>query len=335
MGRLESISFSIIGAFAFCSVWMRGSVQSELVGLALVYAIQLTAMLQRTVQLGIMVNQQMTACERVRSFESIAQEPALQTADDGCLPLNWPQGGVSFRDVRMRYRDGDLVLKGVSFEVVRGERLGICGRTGSGKSSLINALFRIVEPCGGSIHIDGADICKLGLHTLRGNLAIIPQDPVIFSGSLRKNLDPFGSISSDKVLSDGMRSAGLEELLQSSEGLDLRVAQNGENLSQGQRQLLCIARVIIRPARITVLDEATSAMDAETDRAVQEALSQHWRTSGEGEWMTMLTIAHRLGTIFDYDKILVLSSGQVAEFGSPQALRQNGGIFAQMIEDSH
>lgn len=330
MARLEAISFSIIGAFAFSAVLMRGNVEPQLVGLAMVYAIQLTAMLQRTVQLSIMINQQSTSLERVRSFESVPQEPALTMGADKALPKAWPHGEVSFEGVQMRYRGGDLVLDGISFTAAQGERIGICGRTGSGKSSLTSALFRIVELSGGAIRIDGMDISKLGLHTLRSKLSIIPQEPVIFSGSLRTNLDPFGSVGSDDALSAALRRVGLGDLLQGG-GLEMKVAQNGENLSQGQRQLLCVARVMVRPSRVTVLDEATSSMDAETDRAVQVALAEHWK-SADGSGSTMLTVAHRLSTILDYDKILVLSFGQVAEFGRPsELLRNGGGAFSRML----
>ncbi|CAE8584151.1 unnamed protein product, partial [Polarella glacialis] len=198
MLRLEMLTVAVIGSFALGAVALRGAVDETLVGLALVYAIQMTAMFQRTTALSIQIGQLLTACERVLSFESVEQEPPLYLESDRALPPDWPQGALSFENVSMRYRDGDLVLKGLTFQIPSGSRLGICGRTGAGKSSLITLLFRVVEPCTGRICVDGVDIASLGLHTLRQNLAIIPQDPVIFSGSLRSNLDPFGQASKDE-----------------------------------------------------------------------------------------------------------------------------------------
>lgn len=332
MARMESISCLITGAFALSAVVMRGSADPRLVGLALVYAIQVTGMLQRTMQLVILINQQFASCERVRSFQQIPQEPAPVELQDAKLPSDWPRGGVSFEDVQLRYRGGDLILKGVSFEAEPGERVGICGRTGAGKSTVLTALFRMAETCGGVVRVDGVDISKVGVRTLRSHMSIIPQDPVVFSGTLRSNLDPFGAKDSDQELLDVMQRVGLRDLAR-SHGLDGNVAENGENLSQGQRQLLCIARVMLRSARVTALDEATSAMDAETDRAVQQALAEHWRAAA-GNGGTMLTIAHRLSTILEYDRILVLSFGKVVEFDTPaRLLARSDGAISNMLMD--
>ncbi|CAK8988013.1 Multidrug resistance-associated protein 1 (ATP-binding cassette sub-family C member 1) (Glutathione-S-conjugate-translocating ATPase ABCC1) (Leukotriene C(4) transporter) (LTC4 transporter) [Durusdinium trenchii] len=324
MLRLELFTVVLIGSFSFMAVLFHGlqlHVDGPQIGIALVYAIQMTALFQRNAQLVMLVGQMLTACERVLSFEEVEQEPALVAPSDQDL-MNWPEGSIEFEEVSMKYRDGDLVLKKASFTVDAGTRVGVCGRSGAGKSSLVAVLFRVVDPCHGAVRVDGVDIATLGLHTLRRNLSLIPQDPVIFSGSLRFNLDPFQQISEDEELLQALKKVGLVGL-----DLEMRIAEQGENLSQGQRQLLCIARVFAAPTRILVLDEATSAMDEQTDEFIKELLRTTW---SEGHH-TVLTIAHRLGTIIDYDKILVLASGEVAEFDTPQELRRRPkGHFAQM-----
>eukprot|EP00913_Durusdinium_trenchii_P004308 g3995.t1 len=327
MLRLELFTVVLIGSFSFMAVLFHGlqlHVDGPQIGIALVYAIQMTALFQRNAQLVMLVGQMLTACERVLSFEEVEQEPALVAPSDQDL-MNWPEGSIEFEEVSMKYRDGDLVLKKASFTVDAGTRVGVCGRSGAGKSSLVAVLFRVVDPCHGAVRVDGVDIATLGLHTLRRNF-----------GSLRFNLDPFQQISEDEELLQALKKVGLVGL-----DLEMRIAEQGENLSQGQRQLLCIARVFAAPTRILVLDEATSAMDSgtrqsmtlhcgrviKTDEFIKELLRTTW---SEGHH-TVLTIAHRLGTIIDYDKILVLASGEVAEFDTPQELRRRPkGHFAQM-----
>ncbi|CAJ1412328.1 unnamed protein product, partial [Effrenium voratum] len=224
--RLELLTVVLIGSFSFLAVSLRSSVEGSQVAVALVYAIQLTAMFQRVTHLVILIGQLLTACGRVQSFELVQQEPGLVAPTDKDLPS--PRGSLDFEKVSMRYRDGDLVLKDVSFSIAAGTRVGVCGRSGAGKSSIISVLFRVVEPCSGRILIDGSNIASMGLHTLRRTLAIIPQDPVIFSGTLRSNLDPFGQIGDDTALLGALRQVGLASL----GGLNSVVAEQGENLSQ-------------------------------------------------------------------------------------------------------
>ena len=230
----------------------------------------------------------------------------------------------------MRYRDGPLVLKNISVSFKGGEKIGVVGRTGSGKSSLMNALFRIteIEPDGGKILIDGTDISAIGLNALRLSLSIIPQDPVMFSNTVRYNLDPFEE-KSEYELWEALKKVQLAEAIAVMPGgLDELVAEGGENFSQGQRQLLCIARSLLRKPKILVMDEATASIDNTTDAAIQQMIRANFANA------TVLTIAHRLNTIMDSDRVLVLDDGNVAEFDSPSALISNGGIFASMVEKS-
>lgn len=275
-------------------------------------------------------------------------------------PAAWPtEGSIEINDLVVSYAD-DLppVLKGLTFSVRRNERVGVVGRTGAGKSSLTLALFRFLEARSGTIHIDGLDISQIKLHDLRSRLAIIPQDPVLFSGTVRSNLDPFDK-HTDAELRDSLERVHL--LNSSSSGgpssprgaahknanifhdLASPVSEGGLNLSQGQRQLLCLARAVVARPRVMVLDEATSAVDMATDALIQRSIRDEFTDA------TLLVIAHRLSTIADFDRILVLRDGQVAEFGRPRDLwdatttttpgeEQGGGaahgIFRSMCEES-
>ncbi|KJE97611.1 ABC transporter ABCC2 [Capsaspora owczarzaki ATCC 30864] len=232
---------------------------------------------------------------------------------------NWPPaGGIAFTDVNMRYfPTSDLVLRGVTFTVQPREKIGIVGRTGSGKSTLLMALFRLVEMEAGSILIDGTDVTKLGLEELRGSLAIIPQEPVMFHGSIRSNLDPFNEFT-DAELWLALELSHLRRTVERMpKQLDTPVAANGTDLSLGQKQLFCLTRAILRNSSVLVLDEATSALDLETDSLIQKTLR------GVFADCTVLTIAHRLETIMDYDKVLFLDRGKVIEFGPVKQLKED------------
>lgn len=289
--------------------------------MALVYTLQLTAMFQRCVQLTIDLQAYFTSAERLLSYATIPQESPTR---DGTIVTagssqfeNWPEKGeIEFRGVNMRYRENDLVLKGLTFKVQGGSRVGVCGRTGAGKSSIMVALFRIVEVEAGNIFIDGRDTGKVPLGTLRSRLAIIPQDPVLFSGNIRFQLDPFSEYTDVEVW-QALDNVHMADTVRSMPGaLQADIAENGDNLSQGQRQLLCIARALLRRSKVLIMDEATSAVDPHTDACIQQLLRSSVVSSG----CTVLTIAHRLQTIVDYDYILVMDRGKVAEYGAPSKL---------------
>ncbi|KAJ2829061.1 hypothetical protein IWW50_001059 [Coemansia erecta] len=244
---------------------------------------------------------------------------------------SWPgQGMVEFKDYSTRYREGlDLVLKGLSFRVLPNQKVGIVGRTGAGKSSLTLALFRIIEAAGGQILLDGEDISKYGLFDVRSKLSIIPQDPVLFAGTVRENLDPFNNYS-DQDIWQALEHAHLADVIRAKdERLEFLVTQSGENFSVGQRQLICLARALLKRAKVLVLDEATAAIDNATDTIIQESIRKEFKHC------TVLTIAHRLNTIIDSDMILVVDGGKLAEYDTPQNLLENeNSLFAKLVEEA-
>lgn len=255
--------------------------------------------------------------------------PGIEDNIDERQMNKWPfMGKISFRNLKMKYRkDLRLVLSGINADINAGEKIGIVGRTGAGKSSLFLALFRLVEPEAESeIEIDGIDCLRLGLRDLRSSLAIIPQEAVLFSGTVRFNLDPFYEYSDEEIW-DILVKCELYDFIRSKpEKLLFMVAEDGNNFSNGQKQLLCIGRALLKKCRILVLDEATSAIDKYTDSLIQKLIRHDF------ENVTVLCIAHRLETILDYDRILVLEDGKVVEFDSPEVLLQNeNGIFYHMI----
>ncbi|KAG7166923.1 ATP-binding cassette sub-family C member 11-like [Homarus americanus] len=242
---------------------------------------------------------------------------------------SWPAKGViEVKDVKLRYRpELPLVLHGISASIKDGEKIGIIGRTGAGKSSLISTLLRMAELDSGSIIIDGVDISTIGLHTLRSRISVIPQDPVLFQGSVRYNLDPFEEQSDDDVW-QALERSHLKGVVQRQEhGLMSKVEAAGENFSVGERQLICLTRALLRNSKILILDEATASVDVETDHLIQATIKEAFATS------TVLTIAHRLNTVANYDRIMVLDAGKVREFDTPEMLMTTeGSVFQEMMQ---
>ncbi|KAE8893583.1 Multidrug resistance-associated protein 4 [Phytophthora fragariae] len=333
--RTDWLVSVIIAAVAILAIGTKSSLGAAVAGLGLTYASQLTSSFQRMTTLTTQVENIMTCFERIAHYGSLDEEGYTRTASNkDSLSVDWPRtGAVVFENVSMRYRDDlPLVLKGVSFSVASGEKVGICGRTGSGKSSLMSVLFRVVEiPTTGRVLIDGVDIATITVHQLRTKLTIIPQDPMLFSGSLRMNLDPFAE-KSDAELFQVLRKVHLSDTVAAwGKGLDYEVAEKGENLSVGQRQLLCIARALIRDSKVIVMDEATANVDQESDKLIQQTMKESF---GGGD-STVLCIAHRIETIMDSDKILVLDAGEVVEFDTPSALLQvKNGVFKSLVSSS-
>ncbi|XP_058792374.1 multidrug resistance-associated protein 1 isoform X5 [Phymastichus coffea] len=328
--RLEMVGNLIILFAALFAVLGKETMNAGLVGLSISYALQITQTLNWLVRMTSDVETNIVAVERIKEYGETPQEASWDIPETD-PSKEWPsRGSVEFRDYKVRYREGlDLVLNGLSFNVTGGEKIGIVGRTGAGKSSLTLALFRIIEAAAGKILIDNVEISKLGLHTLRSRLTIIPQDPVLFSGTLRINLDPFKN-SSDDDLWRALAHAHLKDFVKSlPNGLEHEVTEGGDNLSVGQRQLICLARALLRKTKVLILDEATAAVDLETDDLIQRTIREEFKEC------TVLTIAHRLNTILDSDRVIVLDKGSIVEFDAPNILLQKPeSFFYSMAKDA-
>ncbi|XP_071620330.1 ATP-binding cassette sub-family C member 3 isoform X2 [Heliangelus exortis] len=327
--RVEFVGNCIVLFAALFAVIGKNSLNAGLVGLSVSYALQVTMSLNWMVRMASELETNIVAVERIKEYSETETE-APWIIEGKSPPEDWPsKGELEFVNYSVRYRKGlDLVLKGLNLHVHGGEKIGIVGRTGAGKSSMTLCLFRILEAVKGEIKIDGVKISEIGLHDLRSRLTIIPQDPVLFSGTLRMNLDPFNKYSDEEIWK-ALELSHLKRFVSSQPSmLDYECSEGGENLSVGQRQLICLARALLRKTRILVLDEATAAVDLETDDLIQMTI----RTQFED--CTVLTIAHRLNTIMDYTRVLVLDNGTIAEFDTPTSLIAAKGIFYSMAKDA-
>ncbi|ELK35658.1 Canalicular multispecific organic anion transporter 1 [Myotis davidii] len=310
------------------------AVRLELVGNLIVFfsslmiVIYITQTLNWLVRMTSEVETNIVAVERINEYINVENEAPWVT--EKRPPAGWPsKGEIQFNNYQVRYRpELDLVLKGITCDIRSQEKIGVVGRTGAGKSSLTNSLFRILEASGGQIIIDGVDIASIGLHDLREKLTIIPQDPVLFSGSLRVNLDPFNSYSDEEVWK-ALELVHLKSFVANLPlGLSHELTEAGDNLSIGQKQLLCLARALLRKSKILIMDEATAAVDLETDQLIQITIRK------EFSHCTAITIAHRLHTIMDSDKVMVLDNGKIVEFGSPEELLAKPGPFYFMAKEA-
>lgn len=319
-------------------------VHSASVGLLISYSLTLTDTLTYTFTSYTLLENNMNSVERLCQYAlNLPQEADYKLPEDPAESTWIKDGKIEFKNVRMKYReDLPLILNNMTFSANPLEKIGICGRTGEGKSSILSALYRITEIEGGEILIDGINIAKLGLFALRSNISIIPQDPVVFNGTIRKNLDPFGSVD-DEDMWQALKRTGLIEESQFENvkeqpldsdlhkfHLDQVVEYEGKNLSLGEKQLLAFARAMVRKSKIIVLDEATSSVDFKTDNNIQAVITNEFRDS------TVLCIAHRLKTIIKYDKILTLDKGECKEFDKPIKLyHDENSIFRQMCDKSN
>ncbi|TSS35866.1 Multidrug resistance-associated protein 7 [Bagarius yarrelli] len=313
--RLQMIGVAVVTGISVIAVIQHQirSVDPGMVGLALSYALSITNLLSGLIFAYAQTEMQLVSVERTEEYSTCI--PLEPQQDKTTVPAPWPQHGqVEFNAAVLVYRPGlPNALDGVSFTVMPGERVGIVGRTGSGKSTLFLALFRMVELKQGCILLDGEDISQVGLSQLRSSLAIIPQDPFLFSSSVRENLDPCGCHLEHQLL-DALEQCHLGDVVRRMGGLDAAVGERGKCLSAGQRQLLCLARALLTEANVLCIDEATASVDHKTDMLLQKTIRERFKHK------TVLTIAHRLNTIMDSDRVLVMHAGKVVEFDSPSAL---------------
>uniref|UniRef100_A0A671USX9 ATP binding cassette subfamily C member 4 (PEL blood group) n=1 Tax=Sparus aurata TaxID=8175 RepID=A0A671USX9_SPAAU len=326
--RLDGICSIFVTVTAFGCLYLRDGLEPGAVGLALSYAMTLTGMFQWGVRQSAEIENMMTSVERVVEYAELESEAPWQT--DTQPPHDWPKtGSITFDRVNFSYSASEpLVLKNLTVVFTSREKVGIVGRTGAGKSSLISALFRLAEP-EGRIMIDGFRTSEIGLHTLRQKMSIIPQDPVLFTGTVRKNLDPFRQ-HTDEDLWNALQEVQMKAVVEDLPNkLETVLMESGSNFSMGQRQLVCLARAILRKNRILIIDEATANVDPRTDSLIQQTIRDKFHEC------TVLTIAHRLNTIIDCDRILVLAAGRIQEYDQPYVLLQNpDGLFYQMVQQT-
>jgi len=356
-----------------------GKIAPGWAALSLTYSLMFTGTIVWLIRIYAQNEMNLNSVERVAEYMDLEEEPAAIIAGDR-PPASWPHSGeIVVEHLTMKYApDAPEVIKDISFTIKAGEKVGVVGRTGSGKSTFAISLFRFMDPAKGTIHIDGIDICKIGLQDLRSNLTIIPQDPILFKGTLRSNLDPFGE-REDRELWEALRRSHLipetksnsalpskrnsleltslevdvaasavagatgtspagsvkgsttesESVEPSKITLDTPVKENGSNFSQGQRQLIALARALVRQSKIIIMDEATASVDFETDLKIQTTIREEMADS------TIITIAHRIRTIADFDRVLVMNAGEIAEYDKPLTLMNlEDGLFRSMCERS-
>ncbi|KAG6497311.1 hypothetical protein ZIOFF_045210 [Zingiber officinale] len=328
--RLDMLSSLM---FAFSLVFLismpRGVIDPGISGLAVTYGLNLNMLLARVIWNLCQLENSMISVERILQYMAIDSEPPL-SIESNKLDSNWPSiGEIELHNLQVRYRQNmPLVLRGLTCTFPGGMKTGIVGRTGSGKSTLIQALFRIIDPTVGQIVIDGIDISTVGLHDLRSRLSIIPQDPTMFEGTVRSNLDPLEEYKDEEIWK-ALDSCQLGEEVRKKElKLDSEVTENGENWSVGQRQLVCLGRVILKKSKVLVLDEATASVDTATDSVIQRTLRQQFSES------TVITIAHRITSVLDSDMVLLLDNGVIVEHDTPARLLENkSSLFAKLVAE--
>lgn len=328
--RLNQLSNFV---FAFSLVLLvtlpEGIISPSIAGLAVTYGINLNVLQASVIWNMCNAENKMISVERILQYSSIPSE-APTVIDDCRPPENWPHTGtIQFKNLQIRYAEHlPSVLKNITCTFPGKKKIGVVGRTGSGKSTLIQAIFRIVEPRDGSIVIDGVDITKIGLHDLRSRLSIIPQDPTLFEGTVRGNLDPLEQ-HADNEIWEALDKCQLGDTVRAKqEKLEASVVENGENWSVGQRQLFCLGRALLKKSTVLVLDEATASVDSATDGMIQKIISQEFKAR------TTVTIAHRIHTVIDSDLVLVLSDGRIAEYDTPaKLLEREDSFFSRLIKE--
>eukprot|EP00123_Amoebidium_parasiticum_P018050 comp24080_c0_seq1/m.43365 comp24080_c0_seq1/g.43365 ORF comp24080_c0_seq1/g.43365 comp24080_c0_seq1/m.43365 type:complete len:1444 (-) comp24080_c0_seq1:309-4640(-) len=331
--RLELLGTVITTVVALCAWLARSTLTGGLAGLVVMWSFNMTVSFNFLVTNSTQMEAKMTSAERVLYYaNNLTPEAELETKPEKRPPETWPtQGAMTFDDVQLQYRPGlPHALKGLTASIRPKEHIGVVGRTGAGKSTIAVALFRLVETCGGNVSVDGIPLQGLGLSDVRGRaMCIIPQEPVLFSGTLRSNLDPFDQYD-DASIWDALRWVDMSSVISNMpDKLHSRVEERGHNFSTGQRQLLCLARALLRRPKILIMDEATASVDAATDHLIQHTVRNAFAQS------TIIEIAHRLHSVMDADRVIVMSAGKVAEFDSPYALLQDPqSMFSTLVEST-
>ena len=316
--RLQMISVVMITVVGFTAVFQHiyGTANASLIGLALSYILSVTGLLNGLITTFTETEKEMVSVERAHQFENIEPEDWIGNVH---VATNWLQTpSIEFIDAVLQYNENSSnALDGVNLSIRPGEKVGICGRTGAGKSSILTAIFRGTELNSGMIKIQDINIRELNLSDLRESMSIIPQDPFLFSGTLRENLDLTG-LKSDDELWNVLRKCRLDEKFRvNSTGLNFEIEEKGKNFSAGEKQLVCLARAILTNRKILCIDEATASVDFETDSFIQQTIRQEFK------FVTVLAIAHRVNTILDYDRVIVMDKGKVIEFDTVKNLLSN------------
>lgn len=327
--RLDMLALVVVLCSSLFSIFVP--VSPSVAGLVLAYVLQLTGQFQWCIRQMVEAETKMTSVERLLYYVNNLEPEEKRPDEVEETSPDWPQrGDLKFEGYSLRYRpELPLVLKNFRLEIKDKEKIGVVGRTGAGKSSIATALFRMAEGASGRILLDQVDISQISLKDLRSRLSIIPQDPVLFIGTIRSNLDPAGSFS-DHSIWEVLRKIHFDEAVRSfPHQLDFVINEGGENLSLGQRQLFCVARALLRGSKIILMDEATASVDMQTDHLIQLAIQESFQDR------TVITIAHRLNSVISSDRIMVLDNGEVAEFDSPAALlARPGSLFGKLVEET-
>ncbi|KAF3448656.1 hypothetical protein FNV43_RR09369 [Rhamnella rubrinervis] len=328
--RLELPCAIVVSFSVLALTWLPlGASSSGFVGLTLSYGLSLSAFLVSSVQVTCMAENIIVSMERLEQYMHIPSE-AAEVIPGHQPPHNWPLvGRVEICDLKIRYRpNAPLVLQGISCIFEGGHKIGIVGRTGSGKTTLVSALFRLVEPAEGRIIVDGIDISTIGLHDLRANLGIIPQDPTLFSGSVRYNLDPLSQYTDQEIWEVLVKCQLRRAVEEKEDGLDSSVVQDGSNWSMGQRQLFCLGRALLKRSKVLVLDEATASIDSATDSILQKTIRNEFGDC------TVITVAHRIPTVIDCNMVLAISDGKLMEYDEPvKLMSRESSLFGQLVKE--
>lgn len=326
---VDMICVLYIFIVTFSFLIFKDNYQSGDVGLAILHCLSIIGSTQYNIRQTVTLENQMTSVEKIMDYCKVPEEENANL-EKKTVNSTWPKnGGIKFKNFSMKYSEiGSHILKNINIEIKPMEKVGIVGRTGAGKSSLIQALFRLAVNKG-IVEIDNVDISELALEDLRSKISIIPQDPVLFSGTLKYNLDPFDNYKDDDLWRV-LKQVELEDYVLSLPSKLLCEIQNGgSNFSMGQRQMVCLARALLCKNKILILDEATANVDPETDKLIQNTIRSEFKDC------TVLTIAHRLNTIMESDRVLVMSAGEAIEFASPvDLLERDGGTFRQLVDQT-